>query len=173
MYNICNKIGLWLNGTYGCEQILSGEMDQQISKLGKYLQLSNASATFLRIGYEFDNPFFHYSDAPDTYVRAYRKIVQDLEHSLTPDALERTQYVWHSWAAPRKGSLTLEDFWPGNEYVDWIGVSIFQQVFPWPSDWGNGYVDWGGGIHDVEEVLLFAQLKSKVSESLEIRGYTF
>jgi hypothetical protein len=25
--------------------------------------------------------------------------------------------------------LTLHDFYPGNEYVDWIGVSVFQQVY--------------------------------------------
>lgn len=137
-------------------------MDVQISKLSKYLQNNNASATFLRIGYEFDNPFFHYSDNPGVYVRAFQKIVRDLEEQLTSDALMRTQFVWHSWAAPRKGNMTLDDFWPGSEFVDWIGVSIFQQVFPWPSNWGNGFVDWGGSMSDVEEVLQFAQKKNKV-----------
>jgi beta-mannanase len=156
---------LWLNGTFGCEQIVAGEMDHQIRKLSNFLQMSNASAIFLRIGYEFDNPFFSYSDSPDTFIKAFQKIVRDLEHSLSLDALLRTQFVWHSWAAPRKENLTLEDFYPGNEFVDWVGISVFQQVFPWPSNWGNGFVDWGGGVGDAEEVLQFAQLKNKVRVS--------
>jgi hypothetical protein len=114
------------------------------------------------VGYEFDNPFFGYSDSPATYVAAFKKIVKYMKNGLSPEKFAKTQFVWHSWAAPRRGNLTLEDFYPGNEYVDWIGVSIFRQVFPWKSNWGNGYVDWGGGMKDVEDVLLFAKKQDKV-----------
>jgi len=44
---------------------------------------------------------------------------------------------------------------PGDEFVDWIGVSIFQQVFPW-----SPY--WGGKMEDVERVLNFAHEHDKV-----------
>ena len=148
-------------------------MDHQIKQLANYLQSTKASVTFLRIGYEFDNPFFGYSDQPDTYIKAYQKIVFDMEDMLPPNALSRTQFVWHSWAAPRKGNLTLQDFYPGNRFVDWIGVSIFQQVFPWPSGWGNGFVDWGGGIENVEEVLEFAKLKKKVRLAVHCPTYIY
>lgn len=40
--------------------------------------------------------------------------------------------------------------------MDWIGVSIFQQVFPWASYWG-------GTLHDIDEVLVFASKLGKVS----------
>lgn len=51
--------------------------------------------------------------------------------------------------------LSLKRFYPGNDFVDWIGVSIFQQVFPWSPSWG-------GTMEDVENVLDFAMRHDKV-----------
>jgi len=167
------QIGLWLNGTYGCEAIINNRMNNELEELRNYLQFTNATAVFLRVGYEFDNPFFGYSDNPATYIAAFQKIVKYLKNGLSPEKLEKTQFVWHSWAAPRQGNLTLEDFYPGSEFVDWIGISLFRQVFPWKSDWGNGYVDWGGSMVDVEEVLLFAEQHDKptmIAESTPFGG---
>jgi len=74
--------------------------------------------------------------------------------------------VWYSWAAPRTEGVTLQDFYPGDEYVDWIGVSIFQQVFPW-ADY------WGGSLQDIDEVLVFASKLGKptmIAESTPFGG---
>lgn len=128
---------------------------------------------FLRIGYEFDNPFFGYSDSPESYVKAFRHIVHHLRRNLSEQALMKTKFVWHSWAAPRANSVSLEDFYPGDEFVDWIGVSIFQQVFPWSSNWMNGYVDWGGDEADIRQVLQFAAYHGKptmIAESTPFGG---
>lgn len=137
-------------------------MDYQLFKLAKYLEITKASGVFLRIGYEFDNPFFGYSDDPNSYILAFRKIVGYLKKNLTKKALGKTYFVWHSWAAPRANNLSLYDFYPGSDFIDWVGLSIFRQVFPWKSGWSNGFVDWGGSMEDVREVLDFAQIENKV-----------
>lgn len=65
-----------------------------------------------------------------------------------------------------KKSLTLNKFYPGDDYVDWIGVSIFQQVFPWSPGWG-------GRMSDVENVLEFAKEHDKptiIAESTPFGG---
>lgn len=161
------QIGLWLDGTTGCFQICSGEMDDQIQKLISYLERSRASKIFLRLGYEFDNPDFKYSGNPEMYVLAFRKLVTDCRKNLSEDALSRVFFVWHSWAAPMaKKSLSLEQFYPGDEFVDWIGLSIFQQVFPWSPHWG-------GSMADVENVLEFAKKHNKptmIAESTPFGG---
>jgi beta-mannanase len=42
-----------------------------------------------------------------------------------------------SWAAARPYG-TLEEYYPGNQYVDWIGVSIFfDHFFPWSQGQGR------------------------------------
>ena len=153
------QIGLWLNGTQGCFSIMSGDMDGQIEQLTSYLERTRASKVFLRLGYEFDNPSFGYSDDPAMYILAFRKLVKDCREQLSKEAMARVLFVWHSWAAPMASEeLTLDAFYPGDEYVDWIGVSIFQQVFPWSPP---GY---GGTMSDVENVLEFAHKHDKVCD---------
>ncbi|KAL7530978.1 hypothetical protein ACHAWF_003586 [Thalassiosira exigua] len=161
------QIGLWLNGTQGCLSVCEGEMDDQIARLISYLERSRASKIFLRLGYEFDNPSFGYSDNPEVYVLAFRKIVSDCRENLSEEALGRVLFVWHSWAAPMAAEgLTLDKFYPGDGFVDWIGISIFQQVFPWSPDWG-------GRMSDVENVLEFAKEHDKptiIAESTPFGG---
>eukprot|EP00584_Thalassiosira_punctigera_P009158 CAMPEP_0172532350 /NCGR_PEP_ID=MMETSP1067-20121228/5439_1 /TAXON_ID=265564 ORGANISM="Thalassiosira punctigera, Strain Tpunct2005C2" /NCGR_SAMPLE_ID=MMETSP1067 /ASSEMBLY_ACC=CAM_ASM_000444 /LENGTH=456 /DNA_ID=CAMNT_0013316857 /DNA_START=178 /DNA_END=1545 /DNA_ORIENTATION=+ len=161
------QIGLWLDGTRGCIAINMGEMEDQINLLISYLERSRASKIFLRLGYEFDNPSFGYSDNPAMYILAFRKIVSDCRNKLSEEATRRVLFVWHSWAAPMaKKSLSLDSFYPGDEFVDWIGVSIFQQFFPWSPPWG-------GGVQDVENVLDFAHEHDKptiIAESTPFGG---
>jgi hypothetical protein len=152
------QIGLWLNGTSGCYDIYTNHLDAQIQLFISYLEQCTASKIFLRVGYEFDNPSFGYSEDPSMYILAYRKIVSDIRDFLSDEANERVLFVWHSWGAPMASKkLTLERFYPGDKYVDWIGVSIFQQVFPWGAAAG------GGSMVEVENVLKFAQRRDKVS----------
>lgn len=150
------QIGMWLNGTTGCFSICKGEMDDQIHSLIEYLENSRASKVFLRLGYEFDNPSFGYSDNPEMYILAFQKIVSECREHLSKDALQRVLFVWHSWAAPMADKhMSLNQFYPGDDYVDWIGISIFQQVYPW-----SPY--WGGTMKDVDRVLEFAKKHDKV-----------
>ena len=150
------QIGLWLNGTTGCFDIASGNLDGRVRDLATYLDQSRARRIFLRIGYEFDNPLFGYDD-PRMYVVAFRKLVTTIRNSVEKETRNRVIFVWHSWAAPMASDdLSLEKYYPGDNYVDWIGVSIFQQVLPWSPDWG-------GTKKDVEKVLRFAQERDKAS----------
>ena len=148
------QIGLWLGGSSGCRKINAGDWDDRIEDLIDYLSGCSAAKVFLRIGYEFDNPWFGYSDKPAEYVRAFRRVVTAIRKS---PCKSKVLSVWHSWAAPKVQPL--QSFWPGEQYVDWVGVSIFQQLYPWANDDAHGGVDsdWAGGtLADVEEVLRFA-----------------
>ena len=157
------KIGLWLNGSYGCREIIEGNMDDQIRILTEYLLGAKTSVIFLRIGYEFDNPFFHYSEDTKAYILAYQKIADYIRRNIPSDSESKVQFVWHSWAAPRLNNISLDQFYPGDAYVDWVGISVFQQVFPWPSKWKEGTIDWGGQYGDMVEVLEFADDHKKAS----------
>lgn len=45
------QIGLWLNGTLGCLDILAGKLDDHISQLYKTLNRLHSPKIFLRVGY--------------------------------------------------------------------------------------------------------------------------
>ena len=70
------------------------------------------------------------------------------------------KFVWHSWAAPTSEGVELSDFYPGDDYVDWVGVSIFQQMYPWT-------LPWNGLLGDIERVLEFASDRDKVRRNQE------
>ncbi|CAJ1961557.1 unnamed protein product [Cylindrotheca closterium] len=168
------QIGLWLNGTAGCEDIVDGALDLQIKEMYKELQKLHVPKVFLRVGYEFDNPWFGYSSDPLVYQQAFQYLVQACEVQLSIPGCHRVvSFVWHSWAAPKVAPLA--DFYPGDKYVDWVGVSIFQQLYPWANEKANG--DFAGGtLAQVQEVLDFARDHDKpimIAESTPFGGMFF
>jgi hypothetical protein len=169
------QVGLWLNGTTGCRDVVDGTLDGQISKLFDFVVTGlppSVPKVFLRVGYEFDNPWFGYSDSPSTYREAFRKIVAGCRHQLGHALCsEKVAFVWHSWAAPRVVE-SLDEFYPGDDMVDWVGVSIFQQLYPWAN--GDDAANFAGGnIQQVSEVLEFAKVHQKpimIAESTPFGG---
>ena len=150
------QIGLWLNGTIGCQNILHGLLQDQIQQLFHYCIIDTTTTTsiskiYLRIGYEFDNPQFGYSDAPSIYRQAFQYIIQECYALYSySQCRSRIDFVWHTWAASllpvvvvdvqqehnnvspttdRTRIITLDDYYPGDDYVDWVGISLFSQLY--------------------------------------------
>jgi hypothetical protein len=165
------QLGLWLNGTIGCHDIVSGYLDDNISRLFHYLILETPipTMTYLRIGYEFDNPAFGYAENPALYARAFRTIVEAciVQYSVSV-CQSKISYVFHSWAAGVPDGTILSDYYPGDEYVDWIGISIFSQLYD-PSRYKYAV----GDLSTVRHVLDFAQQHEKpimIGESTPFGG---
>ncbi len=170
------QIGLWLNGSQGCRDIVSGLLNNQIYRLFDFIQSDlpkSLPKVFLRVGYEFDNPWFGFSDDPQVYQEAFRAIVRACEMHMSPSLChEKIIFVWHSWAAPRKDGVSLDEFYPGDSYVDWIGISIFQQLYPWANDGddeGGNFA--GGNMNEVIEVLEYAKARDKPTMIAESTPY--
>jgi hypothetical protein len=139
---------------------LDSKIDKKIQKLLEYVHKSKAKHIFLRVGYEFDNPDFDY-DNPVVYKRAFRKLVDTCRRHQV--CRHETAFVWHSWAAGIT-NYSLSDYYPGDDYVDWVGISLFQQFY------SN---DTGGSLEDVRPVLDFARQHNKpimIAESTPFGG---
>jgi hypothetical protein len=110
------QIGLWMVGSL--EAVARGEYDANIDELGEWIRRA-ARPVFLRIGYEFDFPQNRYE--PAEYVAAFRHVVDRLRKNGVGNAA----FVWHSFSGlPR---YPVMDWYPGDDYVDWFGVSFFLQ----------------------------------------------
>lgn len=118
--NTALQIGLYLVDQL--ENTSSGHYDDRIDKLGAWIQ-STKRPVFLRVGYEFDNPGNRY--APAGYVAAFRHIVE----RLRKDGVTNVAFVWHSFAQGNPDRM--KDWYPGDEYVDWVGASHFGQFPKW------------------------------------------
>jgi hypothetical protein len=168
---------LWLNGTAGCLDILDGTIDDKIRHMYEFFnhdyRLLNVPKIFLRVGYEFDNPWFGYSTNPSAYQKAFRKLVQHCEDQMGyTECHDKIAFVWHSWAAPRVVK-SLDEFYPGDDVVDWVGVSIFQQLYPWANSKDTSGNFAGGNKDHVVEVLQYAKRHKKrimIAESTPFGG---
>ena len=105
------------------DSVIEGRLDSSLDRFVEYIK-QNSSCTdfYVRVGYEFDNPSNHYS--PHLYIKAFQYIVQRFRAATVRNVL----FVWHSM-----GEATKEDdfaaWFPGTNYVDICGVSIFQQPY--------------------------------------------
>lgn len=100
------------------EKIASGELDSYIVKMGNFFKSLGKRPVFLRIGFEFDGPWNRYER--DAYIKAFRRIKDKLDEQ----GVTNVAYVWQS-----KGFEStleyLEEWYPGDDYVDWCGFSFF------------------------------------------------
>jgi hypothetical protein len=118
--NASLQLGLWMVGLI--DSVNSGKLDKDIIALGNYLSRLQRPV-FLRLGYEFDSPSNHYH--PSSYRKAFKRIVtkfQDL-------GVTNVAFVWHATGVEPRDGLTIDSWFPGEEYVDWCGISFFQQPF--------------------------------------------
>ena len=110
---------------------------------------------YLRIGYEFDGP--HNELEPNAYVAAYRRIV-DIMRS---EGVENVAYVWHSYASAPYGNNPISAWYPGEDYVDWVGISLFGHMYA------------SSVSSDLDAVFRFAREERKpvmVAEASPVRG---
>lgn len=117
--NTVLQSGLWMVGTWDvAKNTRNGVYDDVLRGFADWVKGIDRPL-YLRIGYEFDGP--HNALDPTVYVRAYRHVV-DL---LRAEGVENVAYVWHSYAAPTYEGHPLSAWYPGDDYVDWVGVSFF------------------------------------------------
>ncbi|WP_216639023.1 glycoside hydrolase family 26 protein [Flammeovirga sp. SJP92] len=100
-------------------KVANGEHDEMIIKLGEFIKSIAPRPVFLRVGYEFDGHLWNHYDKDD-FIKAFRR-VKDI---LDKEKVDNVAYVWQS-AGFVSTPGQLEDWYPGDDYVDWCGFSFF------------------------------------------------
>jgi uncharacterized protein (TIGR03437 family) len=98
-------------------QVAAGAYDTQIGYLISGLR-ELANPVYLRIGYEFNGVGWN-GYAPAPYVQAFIHVTNMLR--AAPDIEVAT--VWD--AEVPDGATDFSDYYPGDSYVDWFGVNVF------------------------------------------------
>ena len=75
----------------------------------------------LRFASEMNGTWMPYSGNPDEYVRKWRLVYRIIK-SVAPNVI----MVWCPFATPRR---TIPLYYPGDEYVDWVGVNIYAVLY--------------------------------------------
>jgi cellulose synthase (UDP-forming) len=100
------------------EAISEGYFDNYLRAYAKKVR-ETEGPIFLRFAHEPDNPQYPWSPAgentPEEYVQAWRYVV-DL---FREEKADNVRWVWNPWKA-----VNIYDYYPGDQYVDWIGFTI-------------------------------------------------
>ena len=115
-------ISLGLSVVDYLDEINNGQADENIDSLLDHLAAYDRPV-FLRFGYEFDGTWNRYE--PEPYKQAWIII----HNRIQEKGIDNIAMVWQSatyclgtyWGEP------IESWYPGDEYVDWIGFSYFIQ----------------------------------------------
>jgi hypothetical protein len=107
------------------DRLIAGEYDDNIRQLvGFFSSIENT--VYLRIGYEFEGFWNQGYGDRKRYIAAYRRIAD----AIRAAGLSHVQFVWQAAVLPLDEMIDghhedLRDWYPGDDYVDWIGLSLF------------------------------------------------
>lgn len=117
-------IGYWLVGEL--DNIIAKKRDQNIKELADFIKNDLAGRpVFLRFGYEFDGNY-HSGKYKQAYIRIHKIFAKK--------KVDNVVFVWQAGSSGTKVD-DLRRWYPGSEYVDWMGYSHFGQPMP-----GNGII---------------------------------
>jgi hypothetical protein len=112
--------GSMCRGLNGCAiaRLARGEFDEQLKLFAGWLNSLDGRPVLLRPAYEFDGSWNNYD--PGQFRAAWIHL-----HRLLADAgVSNVAWVYHTYGFASRE--TMDQFWPGDAYVDWIGYSYFQ-----------------------------------------------
>ncbi|MGK0379034.1 MAG: beta-mannanase [Patiriisocius sp.] len=121
--NTVVQSAMWMVGKWDvAKKARKGDYDKVVKQYAAWAKTTNRPI-YLRIGYEFDG--IHNELEPKEYVKAYRRIV-DL---IRAEGAENIAFVWHSYASKTYKDYPLSNWYPGDDYVDWVGISVFGHAY--------------------------------------------
>ncbi|MFF2483373.1 glycoside hydrolase family 26 protein [Paenibacillus sp. NPDC058071] len=72
---------------------------------------------FIRFASEMNGSWTRYSGDPARYIEAFRMV-----HDVLEEEAPKAAMVWTVLSLPEK---TIESYYPGDRYVDWVGVNVY------------------------------------------------
>jgi beta-mannanase len=103
-------------------EIINGTQDDYISSFAQQVKNYN-SPVLLRFAHEMNGNWYPWGNRPAEYVNAYRKVVDVFREN----GVDNVRFVWciNSDNVPYTPIENSAQYYPGNAYVDYIGIDGF------------------------------------------------
>jgi len=125
---------------YSLQQIIDGKYDKDLTKWAQEAK-GTGLPMLVEFGTEVNGDWFSWNgkyngggdkngfgdpnkaDGPERFVAAYRRIVDTFRR----EGAYNVSWAWHvdAESSPSNSWNQISEYWPGADYVDWIGVSIY------------------------------------------------
>lgn len=127
--------------------------------LRSFADAANAADTlvFLRFASEMNGTWTAYSGNPEQYIDTWR-----LVHDVFAKRAPKTAMIWTVLNVP-EGSI--ESFYPGDEYVDWVGVNVYNVKYH------NGSLDQVADFEDPLRLLDYVYNRFSRTKPIQLSEY--
>jgi hypothetical protein len=117
---------------YTLQKIIDGKFDSELKKWAVSAKETNIPI-MIEFGTEVNGNWFPWSGAqnendPKKFVNAYRHIIE----LFRKQSAYNITWVLHvgAYSAPNEDWNKMSEYYPGDDYIDWIGVSIYGAQSP-------------------------------------------
>ncbi|MCF6407817.1 glycosyltransferase [Chitinophaga filiformis] len=118
LFNVSREDALLMKERKMMLHISQGDFDDYLQKFSQQVRALNRPV-FIRFGHEPDNPAYPWSgtgmNTAAEYVQAWRYVHDYFDRAGVRNAI----WVWNPWKPE-----AVAQYFPGDEYVDWLGVTI-------------------------------------------------
>jgi hypothetical protein len=125
----CNSEDTGPNGTAFeyTQKVASGQYDGVIRDNAKWIKSYFPYKLILRVNHEFDIPSgWGWGKDPAVYVAAWKRIVDIFRQ----ENVSQVEWCWSPNFNSEAG-VVFASYYPGDDYVDWIGVSVYANTWGW------------------------------------------
>ncbi|NHF61390.1 glycosyltransferase [Flavobacteriaceae bacterium TP-CH-4] len=98
--------------------IKEGYFDDYIKEVARIVK-EFKEPFFVRFAHEFDNPFYPWSQSGGNTAKDFKQAWQHIHHIFKSLRADNVRWVWNPWKA-----TAISDYYPGDNYVDWLGVNL-------------------------------------------------
>lgn len=109
------------DNSFSLEDIIKGRFDEGLAQFAQGAKMWGRPL-FLSFGHEMNGNWYPWSENPAEYKAAYKRVFEIFKKA----GVENITWVWNPNMEPLDGVM---DYYPGDEFVDWIGIDGF--------NWGN------------------------------------
>lgn len=118
------------SGFIGYDAMIAGRCDTFIRNLATAMAQRPAARFLIRFAHEMnisDSPYWpgHSGKTPADYIQMYRRVYQVFTAAQDAAGVRNAEFVWspNYFSQPAEAWNYYYQYYPGDNYVDWIGVS--------------------------------------------------
>jgi hypothetical protein len=122
------SVPMWPNSGGSLSSVASGEDNTYFSQLGKTLVAAGRANTVIRLGWEFNTPYFRWQVTTPAQARDYAEAWRQVVSAFRAVAGQHFTFVWNPDLANSGIDPALA--YPGDAYVDDIGLDVYDYGQP-------------------------------------------
>jgi len=136
-----------------------GRYDGEFTTLAKTLRSYGEGDAVLRLGWEFNGTWYPWSVTDQSDATNFAAYFRNIVTTMRAVAGTSFRFVWNPNAGP--SPMPAAAAYPGDAYVDYVGLDLYDQVWGLPQDPVLAWADYGGEANGLSWLASFAAAHHK------------